>query len=273
MYVGGDDDLRYKPGEREKSMSTSEATTTMEQVANVITKAATDPTFRNQLLNSAATALQSQGIILPEGMSLQVLENSSTLANLVIPAKPADSSGDATQEASSLAASVTAPNSALDAWAKLVIDSWQNADLKQRLLSDPAAVLAERGFTVPPGLNVRVVEATDANSFVVLPAAQTSSTSGLTIGEVASSITDRFSNLSKLITAGSYLAGLAFSIGAVMKFKQHKDNPTQIPIGTPIALVFIAAALLFLPSILSVAGSTMFGGGTTAGPSGTVFTG
>jgi intracellular multiplication protein IcmD len=37
-----------------------------------------------------------------------------------------------------------------------------------------------------------------------------------------------------------------------MKFKQHKDNPTQTPIGTPIALVFIAAALLFLPSILGV---------------------
>lgn len=28
------------------------------------------------------------------------------------------------------------------------------------------------------------------------------------------------------------------------------DNPTQIPIGTPIALAFIAAALEFLPSIL-----------------------
>ncbi|MDF1645819.1 MAG: type IV secretion protein IcmD, partial [Legionellaceae bacterium] len=77
----------------------------------------------------------------------------------------------------------------------------------------------------------------------------------------------------KLITAASYLAGLGFSIGAIMKFKQHKDNPTQIPIGTPIALVFIAAALLFLPSILGVAGATMFGsdGGEVAGPSGTVY--
>jgi hypothetical protein len=28
------------------------------------------------------------------------------------------------------------------------------------------------------------------------------------------------------------------------------DNPIQIPIGTPIALVFIAAALLFIPSVL-----------------------
>ncbi|HAF87133.1 MAG: type IV secretion protein IcmD [Legionellaceae bacterium] len=95
----------------------------------------------------------------------------------------------------------------------------------------------------------------------------------LTLGGVASTITGSFEQLTKLITAGSYLAGLAFSIGAIMKFKQHKDNPTQIPIGTPIALVFIAAALLFLPSVLGVSGETIFGSGAkTAGPSGTVFT-
>lgn len=99
--------------------------------------------------------------------------------------------------------------------------------------------------------------------------------SSLTVGGMASQITGSFTSLAKLITAGSYLAGLGFSIGAIMKFKQHKDNPTQIPIGTPIALVFIAAALLFLPSILGVTGSTMFGdeGGQTAGPTGTIFGG
>lgn len=94
----------------------------------------------------------------------------------------------------------------------------------------------------------------------------------LTLGGMASSITGSFESLTKLITSASYLAGLGFSIGAIMKFKQHKDNPTQIPIGTPIALVFIAAALLFLPSILDVAGATMFGGsGEVAGPTGTVY--
>lgn len=102
---------------------------------------------------------------------------------------------------------------------------------------------------------------------------QDASAGNMTIGTMASSITDSFTSLTKLITAGSYLAGLGFSIGAIMKFKQHKDNPTQIPIGTPIALVFIAAALLFLPSILGVTGQTMFGasGGKTAGPKGTVY--
>lgn len=92
------------------------------------------------------------------------------------------------------------------------------------------------------------------------------------LGNMATSITGSFSNLTKLITASSYLAGLAFAVGAIMKFKQHKDNPTQIPIGTPIALIFIAAALLFLPTILSITGYTMFGsgGGQTPGPTGDV---
>ena len=99
------------------------------------------------------------------------------------------------------------------------------------------------------------------------------SADALTLGGMASSMVSNFTSLTKLITSGSYIAGLGFSIGAIMKFKQHKDNPTQVPIGTPIALVFIAAALLFLPTILSVTGNTMFGtsGGTTAGPTGSVF--
>ena len=98
--------------------------------------------------------------------------------------------------------------------------------------------------------------------------------SGKTIGDMASSIYGTFTNVGLAITGGSYVAGLALAIGAIMKFKQHKDNPTQITIGTPISLVFIAAALLFLPSILSVAGFTMFGiQGTTAGPTGVTITG
>ena len=96
------------------------------------------------------------------------------------------------------------------------------------------------------------------------------SAAATTVGGVASQVLQSFKELAKLITAASYLGGLGFSIGAIMKFKQHKDNPTQIPIGTPIALVFIASALLFLPSILSVAGGTMFGqGAKTAGYGGT----
>lgn len=91
------------------------------------------------------------------------------------------------------------------------------------------------------------------------------------LGEVSEEVTGSFKGVTYLLTAGSYIAGLAFTISAILKFKQHKDNPTQIPIGTPIALAFIAAVLLFLPSTLGVTGKTMFGDPQTAGPEGTIF--
>lgn len=92
-----------------------------------------------------------------------------------------------------------------------------------------------------------------------------------TIGEMAKLITDSFANLAKLITAVSYVGGIGFALGAVMKFKQHKDNPTQIPIGTPIAMLFIASALLFFPVVLNITGMSIFGTTKTAGPSGIIW--
>ena len=79
------------------------------------------------------------------------------------------------------------------------------------------------------------------------------------LGSMAKSVRTSFESVGKLITAGSYLAGLGFAIGGILKFKAHKDNPTQVTIGQPLALVFVAASLLFLPSILGMVGSTMFG--------------
>lgn len=97
--------------------------------------------------------------------------------------------------------------------------------------------------------------------------------SALNVGDMASNVYNNFTKLTKLIIGGSYLAGIGFAVGAIMKFKAHKDQPTQITVGTPVALVFISAALLFLPTILHIAGGTMFGGSGAAnsGPSGTVF--
>src|SRR3990167_9179470 len=88
-------------------------------------------------------------------------------------------------------------------------------------------------------------------------------------GSVAEQMTTNISGFAKLITAAAYVAGMAFVVGAIVKFKAHKDNPTQIPIGTPIALLFIGAALIFVPSVFKVSGSTLFGGsGMVAGVSG-----
>ncbi|MEN9450208.1 MAG: Dot/Icm secretion system protein IcmD [Pseudomonadota bacterium] len=91
------------------------------------------------------------------------------------------------------------------------------------------------------------------------------STTDPTLGNVASTITGSFKQLAMLITAGAYMAGIGFCMASMLKFKAHKDNPTQIPIGTPIALLFIGAALIFLPNIFKLAGYTIFGSTTGAG--------
>lgn len=90
------------------------------------------------------------------------------------------------------------------------------------------------------------------------------------VGSVAQQVTTNVGNIARLVTAGSYVAGMAFAVGAIVKFKAHKDNPTQIPIGTPIALLFVGAALIFIPTVFRVSGATLFGAtsGQVAGVSG-----
>ena len=83
---------------------------------------------------------------------------------------------------------------------------------------------------------------------------------GTTIGSVASNVTGTLSNVLKLLTAGSYVAGFGLVVGALFKFKQHKENPQQTQLGTCITMLIIGICLIFLPSIISVGGGTL---GTT----------
>lgn len=107
-----------------------------------------------------------------------------------------------------------------------------------------------------------------AGAFLFLGSAEAAGDAS--IGAIAKNVTGSMSDIAKLITAGSYVAGFGFAVGAILKFKAHKDNPTQIPVGTPIALIFIAAALIFLPQIFGTTGKTLFGasGAAVGGTSG-----
>jgi hypothetical protein len=73
------------------------------------------------------------------------------------------------------------------------------------------------------------------------------------------------SDIEQLIFRLFSVAGVGLMAGAIVKFKGHKDNPTQHPIQTPttqqaVAQLFIAAALLIIPSIFESGGGTLFGG-------------
>lgn len=89
--------------------------------------------------------------------------------------------------------------------------------------------------------------------------AATTFASGTGIGAVAGAVKGNLKNIASLITAGAYVAGMGFGVGAIVKFKAHKDNPTQVAISVPIAMLFIAAALLFVPSVFKTTGATLFG--------------
>ena len=86
-----------------------------------------------------------------------------------------------------------------------------------------------------------------------------------TLGTIATTVTESFTDIGELMIAVAYVAGIGFGISAIFKFKQHKDNPTQIPIGTPFALLAVSVLLVFLPSLYKPAGATVFGTGAVGG--------
>jgi intracellular multiplication protein IcmD len=115
-----------------------------------------------------------------------------------------------------------------------------------------------------------------AAGFFTAPAyaADTSAPTG-SLGYVANTVTQSFTGLVSLIYAISYIAGAAMTIASVFKFKQHKDNPQQVPVTTGIAMLCFGVGLVFMPSILNMGGITLFGStAQTAGPTGiTLFNG
>lgn len=88
--------------------------------------------------------------------------------------------------------------------------------------------------------------------------------SSQSLSDIVSNVQGNILTLGPLLTIISYIAGVGFAIGGIVKFKAHKDNPTQVALSQPIVLLCVGAGLLFLPSIMASAGSTIFGGSSTS---------
>jgi hypothetical protein len=72
----------------------------------------------------------------------------------------------------------------LKKWSQLVAHVWDDEQLKQRLVHNPAAVLRENGLEVPAGVEIRVVENTDKVHYLVLPPKPLDSASELTSEQI-----------------------------------------------------------------------------------------
>jgi hypothetical protein len=55
-------------------------------------------------------------------------------------------------------------------YGQVVAKAWEDESFKQRLLSQPKAVLTENGIEVPDNLEIRAVENTDDVLYITLPA-------------------------------------------------------------------------------------------------------
>lgn len=88
----------------------------------------------------------------------------------------------------------------------------------------------------------------------------TSSSQIETVGQLLCAIKQySFQGVYKLIFMFSYVSGFAVIGNAIFKLKQVKDNPTQIPVSTPIALFVCGTLLMMLPSVIKPIGETLFG--------------
>jgi intracellular multiplication protein IcmD len=85
-----------------------------------------------------------------------------------------------------------------------------------------------------------------------------------TISAVVTSITVQVNAIANLLSIVAYIAGVCLFLSGILQFKTHKENPQQVPLSKPIVIIMVASALLFLPTVLTIAGNSLFGHNATS---------
>ena len=81
----------------------------------------------------------------------------------------------------------------------------------------------------------------------------------LSLGCIATRLGTGAGTILNLLLGLSFVSGWGFMIAAIFKFKQVKENPTQVPVSTPFAFLLTAVLLIFLPGLLVTGATTVFG--------------
>ncbi len=84
------------------------------------------------------------------------------------------------------------------------------------------------------------------------------------ITAIATTVEGEATAIAKLLSVTSYVAGVGFALAGILQFKAHKENPQQTPLSKPVVMIVVAACLLFLPTILNIAGASLFGSSATS---------
>jgi hypothetical protein len=123
-----------------------------------------DPAFKQRLMADARGVLKEQGLSLPAGKTVQVVEDTPETMHLLLPAKPARPLSD--EQLARFAEQVPGPEGKMG---QLLMKAWGDESFKRRLTADPRSVLQERGVPLPDRRAVRVVEDTGDTLHLILP--------------------------------------------------------------------------------------------------------
>jgi intracellular multiplication protein IcmD len=90
-----------------------------------------------------------------------------------------------------------------------------------------------------------------------------------TLSAVTANVSKAATEIAKILSTVSLVAGIGFVMASFFKFHQHKNNPQQVSMSQGLSLLMIGAGLAVFPVIIPLASSTVFGSAKVSNVSGT----
>ena len=77
----------------------------------------------------------------------------------------------------------------------------------------------------------------------------------MTLSASLAAVASLYTQIAAIFTGAAYVAGLMLFVGAIFKFRQHREAPQQVPIGQPLTLFGLSVLAVFLPGFLDLTGA------------------
>lgn len=81
-------------------------------------------------------------------------------------------------------------------------------------------------------------------------------TSGTSLGGAAGNVLVPMTFIANTFYNICFVLGISFIIGAGVRYKEHRDNPTQAPISGPVALLIFGLIFIAIPIIAKLSESS-----------------
>ncbi|MCD6055635.1 MAG: icmD [Gammaproteobacteria bacterium] len=80
----------------------------------------------------------------------------------------------------------------------------------------------------------------------------------VSLGDIANNLLEPTRGITQLMYGVSYVAGAGMIIMALTQYKAHRDNPSQVRLGTPIAFFIFGVVFLMIPALSQHSASSVY---------------